>query len=425
MNAMEWVEVEAQTRAQAEEKLLMALNEKDKNNLEIEEIKVTRKFLGMGGRQVKLRGRKKPEAAFAPPPVAKPKPAPEPELESEPYHEPAPAAARPAPSRPAPAAGVVTFKSAYHPWVAEGASAIVLPPEGRGYGRRLFSLSPAQEEEEEGAEVDLEREEEFTLPEYADVEDSPVPDEVRDQGITFVQGIIERMGIQGQVKGYKLADRLLLVIESDSGGLLIGRKGETLESIQYLTDIIVNRRREERIRVLVDTEYYKERRRFKVYQIALDAADRAARSHKPVRLNPMSPAERQIVHSTLVNDARVETISEGQGNRRRVVVHPKGSRVGPARDEGRRHERGFGGRQERGYDDRRPSGGGRGGGRGRGGFGGGKKGGGYGGGHGGGGGYGDRSGGGYGDRPGGGGGYGGRSGPSRGGRSGGGRSGNR
>ena len=320
---------------------------------------------------------------------------------------------------------MVTFKSAYHPWVAEGASAIVLPPEGRGYGRKLFSLSPAQEEEEERADVDVEREEEFIPPEYADADDSPVPDDVRDQAIAFVHGIIERMGIQGQVKGYKLADRLLLVIESDSGGLLIGRKGETLESIQYLTDIIVNRRREERVRVLVDTEYYKERRRHKVYQIALDAADRAARSHKPVRLNPMSPAERQIVHSTLVNDGRVETISEGQGARRRVVVHPKGMRVGPARDDTRHHDRrpgGFGDRQGRGYDDRRGggygdrSGGGRGPSRGRGGHGGGPKGGGYGDRHGGGGYGGGHGGGGYGNRSGG---------PSRGGRGGGGRSGNR
>jgi spoIIIJ-associated protein len=380
---MDWVEAEAQTRAQAQERILNALNETDVNNVEFEDMKVVRKFLGMGGKTVKLRGRLKKEA-LRPAPAHKPA--------SKPAYMAAPAAAPAHPSAPGetdeepdeysdeeevaeakeaaaaevkhpsgPPMGMVTFASKYRPWVSEGPAAIIIPPEGKGYGRKLFSLEPAPEDE--AAELDgsaEEREEkDFIPPVYADDENSPVTAEEKEKAALFVAGLIEKMGITGKVIGWRLADRLLLVIESDSGALLIGRKGDTLESIQYLTDIHLNRKREERIRILVDAEFYRERRRQKVYEIAKDAAEEAARGGKPVRLNPMSPAERQIVHSTLAEDQRVETISEGQGNRRKVVVYPKGRRQGKPKGFGGGRGGGGGG----GY--KKSSGGGdRGGGRG-------------------------------------------------------------
>ncbi|HEB71866.1 MAG TPA: KH domain-containing protein [Nitrospirae bacterium] len=345
---MDWIEVEGKTDAEAEAELLEKLGETDIGKLEIEKVKVKRMFLGMGGRTVKLKGRLK-EA----PPAREAKKEVVDELAEtiQEVHNPveapqtthveAPApAAPPAPS--APANGVVTGATKYHPWVAEGPGAILLPPEGKGYSRRKYDPNPSLDNEDAkeenldigdgGNENELETEEEFVPPVYEDVDDSPVMAEDRDRAVAFVNGVIDKMNMSGEVKGYRLADRLLIQIDSDNGGLLIGRKGLTLDSLQYLTDIIINKKRESRIRIILDTEHYKERRRFKVFKIATAAADKAVRIHKPVRLFPMNPTERQIVHSSLADDGRVETISEGEGARRRVVVFPRDKR----KDQGER-----------------------------------------------------------------------------------------
>ncbi|VAX24749.1 hypothetical protein MNBD_NITROSPINAE03-989 [hydrothermal vent metagenome] len=338
---MDWVEVEGKTYVEAEAKLLETFGETDIGKLEIEKVKVKRMFLGMGGRTVKLRGRLKDA-----PPTRKTEKEVVDELaetikevgdpvevsQTTPVEAPPVEAAH----IKAPANGVVTGATKYHPWVAEGPGAIVLPPEGKGYSRRKYDPNPSLDNEdakEESLDIgdrenenELEPEEEFVPPVYEDVDDSPVMAEDRDRAVAFVSGVIDKMNMSGEVKGYRLADRLLIQIDSDNGGLLIGRKGLTLDSLQYLTDIIINKKREGRIRIILDTEHYKERRRFKVFRIATIAADKAARIHKPVRLFPMNPTERQIVHSSLADDDRVETISEGEGNRRRVVVFPRDKR---------------------------------------------------------------------------------------------------
>ncbi|VAX17842.1 hypothetical protein MNBD_NITROSPINAE04-2685 [hydrothermal vent metagenome] len=332
---MDWIEVEGKTYAEAEAKLLETLGQTDIGKLEIEKVKVKRMFLGMGGRTVKLKGRVKEapptretkkeivdelaetiQEALDPPPQA---------THGEAAHVEAP-----------PANGIVTGATKYRPWVAEGPGAIVLPPEGKGYAKRKYDPNPSLDDEDakeenldiddRGNENELETEEEFVPPVYEDVDDSPVMAEDRDRAVAFVSGVIDKMNMSSEVKGYRLKDRLLIQIDSDNGGLLIGRKGLTLDSLQYLTDIIINKKREGRIRIILDTEHYKERRRFKVFRIATVAADKATRIHKPVRLFPMNPTERQIVHSSLADDDRVETISEGEGNRRRVVVFPRDKR---------------------------------------------------------------------------------------------------
>lgn len=352
---MEWVEAEGENRKEAEARLLELLNATDIEKLEIEQMKVTRKFLGVGGRTVKLRGRLK-EAPVAIPAVdSEPEEPREPE-EPEVYESAAPAVEqkteRPEEREPEPAPveeekeapakpervaspegnGVSTGSTKYRPWVTEGAEAIVIPPEGRGFGAKVFKLEAAgaQEPSLEEGDIDRDLEDEGFQPiVYTDAEDSEATDEDKELAAKFIQGVLDKMGLQGSVKVFKLTDRLLAQVDSDDGGLLIGRKGNTLDSLQYLTDIVVNRNRENRVRVIVDTEMYRERRRFKVNKIALSAADRAAQTRKPVRLAPMTPSERQIVHSTLADDREVETISEGQGERRRVVVYPaRGGRGG-------------------------------------------------------------------------------------------------
>jgi len=114
-----------------------------------------------------------------------------------------------------------------------------------------------------------------------------------------------------------------LSIHGEYGGILIGRRGETLQALQFLAGLLVSRRAERRVRVVLDAEGYRERRSRLLRDIAMRAAERAQRYRQPVFLDPMSPAERRIVHMTLADHQGVSTHSVGEGDSRRVVVSPR------------------------------------------------------------------------------------------------------
>ncbi len=339
---MEWVEIEAATRAKAEAKALEVFGTDDINSLEIEEVKVTRKFLGMGGKVVKLRARRKEveEEEIVEEEIA---------TEEEPEEtmvESSPAVEEVKEEKEEFKEEVITQDSKYRPWVAEGPSGVVIPRSGKGYGRRLYSMEPSMSERVSAsskkpsktppaAAIEEVEEEEFVPEVYEDFKDSPITEESRARAVDFIKRTIKDMGIEGEVKGYRLEDRLLIQISSESSGLLIGRKGETLESLQYLVDIIINRRLENRIRIVVDADYYRERKRMKLINSAKAAAENVVRTHNSLALAPMNPAERRLIHVTLAKDTRVETESEGEGSRRRVVVYLKGaSRKKPFKKKG-------------------------------------------------------------------------------------------
>ena len=112
-------------------------------------------------------------------------------------------------------------------------------------------------------------------------------------------------------------------IEGDDSGLLIGRRGETLKSLQFLVRVIVGRRLQARANLLLDVEGYQERRYQTVTNIALDVAQRVAATGQSIPLEPMPPDERRIVHMALAEHAQVTTESMGDGDDRQVVVQPK------------------------------------------------------------------------------------------------------
>ena len=103
-------------------------------------------------------------------------------------------------------------------------------------------------------------------------------------------------------------------------GILIGKRGQTLDSIQYLLSLVVNKESEEYIRVKVDTEDYRKRRKETLENLAKNIAYKVKRTKRPVSLEPMNPYERRIIHSALQNDKYVTTHSEGEEPFRRVVV---------------------------------------------------------------------------------------------------------
>lgn len=116
---------------------------------------------------------------------------------------------------------------------------------------------------------------------------------------------------------------LILDITGDDLAVLIGRHGRTLESLQFLISAITSRKVGYRYPVVVDVEGYKNRQRQKLEDIAANAADRAVAQDRSVKLRPMKPYERRIIHIALREDDRVDTASEGEGRARRVVVTPR------------------------------------------------------------------------------------------------------
>ena len=109
-------------------------------------------------------------------------------------------------------------------------------------------------------------------------------------------------------------------LSGDEMGVLIGKRGQTLDSLQYLVSLVVNKDVEDYIRVKVDTEDYRKRRKETLENLAKNIAYKVKRTKRAVSLEPMNPYERRIIHSALQNDKYVTTHSEGEEPFRRVVV---------------------------------------------------------------------------------------------------------
>ena len=141
----------------------------------------------------------------------------------------------------------------------------------------------------------------------------------------FLCDVFAAMGIQVEIEAkYDDSQKTLEVdLSGDEMGVLIGKRGQTLDSLQYLISLVVNKGTAEYIRVKVDTENYRQRRRETLENLAKNIAYKVKRTRRPVSLEPMNPYERRIIHSALQNDKYVTTHSEGDEPFRRVVVTPK------------------------------------------------------------------------------------------------------
>lgn len=123
---------------------------------------------------------------------------------------------------------------------------------------------------------------------------------------------------------YDAAERTMdIELNGEEMGVLIGKRGQTLDSLQYLVSLVVNRDEDDYIRVKVDTENYRQRRKETLENLAKNISYKVKRTKRPVSLEPMNPYERRIIHSALQNDKYVSTHSEGEEPFRRVVVSLK------------------------------------------------------------------------------------------------------
>lgn len=150
-------------------------------------------------------------------------------------------------------------------------------------------------------------------------------DEVADTAIAVLQDILKYFELgEVTIDEYEGDEgELILDITGDNLAVLIGRHGRTLESLQFLITSILYRKLGFRYPVVIDVEGYKSRQRQKIEDIAYSAAQRAVEQDRRIKLRPMTPYERRIVHLYLRNDDRVETKSEGEGHARRVVIIPR------------------------------------------------------------------------------------------------------
>ena len=136
----------------------------------------------------------------------------------------------------------------------------------------------------------------------------------------FLAGLTQRMGVPVEIQLQQTDEQLRMQMAGEGMSLLIGRRGETLDALQYLTSLNINRGRDEYLRVNIDTENYRAKREEALRKLAVRMAGRAKKSGRRVTLEPMNPYERRILHSALQNDPDVTTHSEGEEPYRRVII---------------------------------------------------------------------------------------------------------
>lgn len=154
-----------------------------------------------------------------------------------------------------------------------------------------------------------------------------------EEGKKFLIEVFEKMDMKVNIEyKYNAEDNALeMNLSGDEMGVLIGKRGQTLDSLQYLTSLVVNRSGEHYIRVKLDTENYRERRKETLEALAKNIAYKVRRTKRSVSLEPMNPYERRIIHSALQSDNFVMTKSEGEEPYRHVVVFYKRNKNGEER----------------------------------------------------------------------------------------------
>jgi len=140
------------------------------------------------------------------------------------------------------------------------------------------------------------------------------------KALTFLKELAENMMIEISIKTFENESCLYVEIEGKDAGTIIGKRGQTLDAVQYLTSLVVNKDSEKYIRVIVDAENYREKRERTLEQLANRLADKVKRTGKSVRLEPMNPYERKVIHATLQRYSGVTTRSEGEEPYRRVII---------------------------------------------------------------------------------------------------------
>ena len=150
---------------------------------------------------------------------------------------------------------------------------------------------------------------------------------IEENGLDLAKEALEKIfsliPVEATVSAQQIDHTIALNIEGDKSSLLIGRKGKTLDALQFIVNKIVNKALEKKVKVVVDSENYRQRRKESLIQLALRMGNKAKRIRKPVTTNPLNPRDRRIVHLALKEDGKLETKSRGEGPLKKVMIIPK------------------------------------------------------------------------------------------------------
>lgn len=141
--------------------------------------------------------------------------------------------------------------------------------------------------------------------------------------LDFLAEVTEQMGLSLDITAKEGGDALYIDIQGKDSGTIIGKRGQTLDAIQYLTSLVVNKDQEKYTRVVVDAENYRAKREKTLEMLAIRLANKVVKTRRSVKLEPMNPYERKVIHATLQNHPYVTTKSEGQDPYRRVIIELK------------------------------------------------------------------------------------------------------
>ena len=157
------------------------------------------------------------------------------------------------------------------------------------------------------------------------VKEFVVDDAVVNEAKDFLAKIFKAMKIEVVMEKFvnKRDGCVVLKLHGDDMGILIGKHGQTLDSLQYLTNLVANKNTENRVHIVIDVENYRERRAETLTRLAKRLADKVKKSGERIVLEPMNPHERKIIHTALQNDNRITTLSEGSEPYRKVVIELK------------------------------------------------------------------------------------------------------
>ncbi|MBP5199692.1 MAG: Jag N-terminal domain-containing protein [Schwartzia sp.] len=174
-----------------------------------------------------------------------------------------------------------------------------------------------------------EREERVRMP-LPDEEDCVIPLEKAEK---FLQQIFESMHLEVSIEKVRGKEAYVLNLTGESLGILIGKHGQTLDSLQYLTNLAANHGlSEKRVHIVLDIEHYRDRREETLCRLAARLADKAVRTRQRIMLEPMNRHERKVIHVALQNNRRVTTFSSGEEPYRKVVIEPNRERRGGYRN---------------------------------------------------------------------------------------------
>jgi spoIIIJ-associated protein len=162
--------------------------------------------------------------------------------------------------------------------------------------------------------------------------DTAASGEFEEKIISFVEGVIERMGYPGSVSVlFREESKLGLKIDSEHSSILIGKKGKNIDALQVIANVYARQIGHEEMRIILDSENYRIRREESLVRLAYTVAERVGESRGSVLLEPMNPFDRRLIHTTLNDIAHIETKSEGDGLYKRVRVSFRGAGRSSAR----------------------------------------------------------------------------------------------